>query len=160
MSEILGTLLKYLAALIAVASVVLVSNQAYESYKTSSATADLTTLVTGIQKLYLTKPAFTTLGASAVINGGIAPQDMINGTALINQWGGAVTLNVNSSNANLFDVTENLVPGDACANFVSTMSSAVLLKLNSVVQVLPMDPGTVAATCGTSGNTLVFTFTH
>ncbi len=158
MSEILGTLFKYLVGLLAVVAIVLITNNVMASNKTQNAISDVTQLATAAQSLYNGSPAFTTLTDSVAIDSHIAPADMISGTGLVNPWGGTVTVAVDA-NPSQFDITETLVPNAACVQFASTLTSLQTLKINGTAQTLPLDPGTAATTC-TASNTMTLTFGH
>ena len=160
MSEILGTLFKYLVSLLGVAAVVLVVYQVFGSNKTQNAISGLTQLQTNTQALYNTQSAFTTITNTIAINGKLAPSDMISGTSLLNPWGGAVTINVNGTLASQFDITEAGVPADACAKMIVGMPNTVALKVNTVAQTLPLDPGAAVTACNAAANTMIFTFAH
>lgn len=159
MSEILGTLFKYLVALLGVAAVVLILYQVFGSNKTQTALSDVTLLQTNTQSLYNAQSTFTSVTDAVAIAGKLAPSGMISGTALVNPWGGAVTIAVNA-NASQFDITEASVPSDACAKMIVGLSSVVALKVNGAAQTLPLDAGLATAACNATANTLIFTFAH
>lgn len=160
MSEILGTLFKYLVSLLGVAAVVLILYQVFGSNKTQNAISDLTLLQTNAQSLYNGQNTFTSLTNTVAINGKLAPSGMISGGNLLNPWGGAITANVNAGNAAQFDVTEAAVPQDACAKMVVSLNSVVALKVNGTAQVLPLDAGAAVTACNAAANTMIFTFSH
>lgn len=161
MSEILGALFKYLVALLGVGAVVLVLYQVFGTNKTQNAISDLTQLQSNAQALYNAQNTFTTLTNTVAVSGKLATTSMIAGTtALQNPWGGAVTINVNSSNSAQFDITEAAVPQDACAKMVSGLSTVVALKVNTVSQTLPLDAGTAVVACNVISNTIIYTFAH
>jgi len=160
MSEILGTLFKYLVSLLGVAAVVLILYQVFGSNKTQNAISDITLLQTNAQALYNAQNTFTTLTTAVAIGGKLAPTNMISGSTLVNPWGGTVLINVNADNSSQFDITEPSVPADACAKMVVGLSTAVALKVNTVTQTLPLDAGAAVTACNTAANTLIFTFAH
>lgn len=160
MSEILGTLFKYLVSLLGVAAVVLVLYQVFGSNKTQAAISDLTQLQTNSQALYNGQSAFTSLTTAVAINGKLAPPSMIAGTALANPWGGTVTIAVNADNSAQFDITEPAVPADACAKMIAGMSTAVAIKVNGTAQTLPLEAGAAVGACNAAANSLIFTFAH
>jgi PilS N terminal len=160
MRDILGTIFAYLLGLLGIVVVVGMVYTAFGSNKTQTAITDLTQLATNTQSLYAGQSSFTTATNTVAINGKLAPSDMISGSALTNPWGGTVTLNVNAGTASTFDVTETLVPSDACAKLISSFSSLVGLKINGTAQSLPMDAGTATTNCATAPNTMIFTFGH
>ena len=161
MSEILGTLFKYLVALLGVGAVVLILYQVFGTNKTQNAISDLTQLQSNSQALYNGQNTFTTLTNTVAVSGKLATTSMIAGAAALqNPWGGAVTVNVNGGNAAQFDVTEAAVPQEACAKMVSGLSTVVALKVNAVAQVLPLDAGTAVGACNVAENTIIYTFAH
>jgi type II secretory pathway pseudopilin PulG len=160
MSEILGTLFKYLVSLLGVAAVVLILYQVFGANKTQNAMSDITLLQTNSQALFNSQNTFTTLTTAVAIGGKLAPTSMISGATLVNPWGGTVLVNVNAGNAAQFDITEPSVPADSCAKMIVGLGTAVALKVNAVAQTLPLDAGTAVTACNVVANTLVFTFAH
>ncbi len=160
MSEILGTLFKYLVALLGVAAVVMVLYQVFGANKTQNAISDLTLLQTNVQSLYNGQNTFTTITNTVAIDGKLAPASMISGTSLVNPWGGTVTINVNAGNSSQFDITETAIPQDACAKLINSLTSVVGLKVNGTAQTLPLDAGTAVSACNAAANTLILTFAH
>lgn len=160
MSEILGTLFKYLVSLLGVAAVVLILYQVFGANKTQNAISDVTLLQTNVQALYNAQNTFTTLTTAVAIGAKLAPPSMIAGAALTNPWGGTVGINVNAGSAVQFDITEPAVPADACPKMISALGTVVGLKINTVAQTLPIDAGTAATACNLASNTLVLTFAH
>lgn len=158
MSEILGTLFKYLVSLLGVAAVVLILYQVFGANKTQNAISDLTLLQTNTQALYSAQNSFTSLTTAVAIAGKLAPVSMISGTTLINPWGGTALVNVNATLATQFDVTEPAVPADSCAKMAVGLSNTVGLKINSVAQTLPLEAGAAVTACNATANTLIFTF--
>lgn len=164
MSEILGTLLKYLVSLLGVAAIITVLYSVFSANKIQSAVTDLTLLQGNTQSLYAGQATFTTVTNTVAITGSLAPKGMIvagSTTALQNPWGGTVTVKVNSTNAATFDITETAVPADGCAKLASSMSTAVALSINGAVQTLPLDVGAAVTACNLgAANTLLVTSGH
>jgi type II secretory pathway pseudopilin PulG len=161
MSEILGTLFKYLVALLGVGAVVAVLYQVLGSNKTQNAIADMTQLQTNIQALYSGQPTFTSLTNTVAVSGRLAPAGMISGTSLINAWSGAVSVKVNGSNAARFDMSTAGVPQDACAKVIGGQASAVSLSVNGGTALTPpIDAGAAVTACNAAANTIVFTYAH
>jgi len=158
MSEILGTLFKYMLALLGVGAVVLVLYQVLGNDKTGRATADLTQLQTQTQTMFNGQSTFTNLSNAVAIAGKLAPPGMIAGTALVNPWGGTVTTNINGANQSRFDIAETLVPADACAKMVVNTSAMVALSINGTAATLPMDASNAVTSCTATNNTITFTF--
>lgn len=158
MSEILGTLFKYLVSLLGVAAVVLILYQVFGANKTQNAMSDITLLQTNVQALYNTQNTFSTLTVPVAITGKLAPSGMISGTTLVNPWGGTVLINVNSVNPSRFDITEPNVPAEACAKMIVGLGTAVGLLVNAASQTMPLDAGSAVTACNAAANTLIFTF--
>jgi hypothetical protein len=163
MSEILGTLLKYLVSLLGVAAVVVILYSVFGANKTQTAITDLTLLQGNTQALFSGQSAFTSVTNTVAINGGLAPKGMLvsgSTTQLQNPWGGSVTLLVNAANPARYDITETLVPSEACAKLSSSMSAALALSINGVAQTLPLDAGAAVTACNTATNTVLVTSGH
>lgn len=161
MSEILGALFKYLVSLLGVAAVVLILYQVFSSNKTQNAISDISLTQANVQSLYNAQSTFNSLTNNVAISGKLVPTSMISGAALINQWGGPVTIAANPGNGTQFMITETSVPADSCAKMIVGIGSIVGLQVNSVSQTLPLDPGLAVTACNAAvGNTLAFTFTH
>lgn len=160
MSEILGTLFKYLVSLLGVSAVVLILYSVFGANKTQSALSDLSLLQTNTQALYNGQNNFTSLTTAVAIAGKLAPAGMISGATLINPWAGVVTIAVNGGSPSQFDVTEPAVPADACAKLATSLSTLVGLKVNGAAQAVPMEAGAATAACSAAANTLIFTFSR
>lgn len=158
MSEILGTLFGKIAALITVAAVTLVLYQFFGASKAAQAINDLTQLHSNIQTTYNAQQSFSSLTNTVAITGKLAPPKMINGTSLVNPWGGAVTVRVNGSDTAKFDVAQTNIPNDACAKLATNIPMMVGLTVNGAAQTLPADQGSVIASCGSGNNAMTFTF--
>lgn len=157
MSEILGALFKYVMMVLGVAAVGAVGYQVMYSNKTSRGLSDLTTMQNNISSHYDMQSSFATLTNTAVINGGWAPPTMVSGGALVNPWGGTVTVAVNSGNSTLYDVTETKVSTDACTTMLTGLSNAVAISVNGAAQTLPVDPASAALACKGASNTVLIT---
>lgn len=160
MSEILGTLFGKVVALLSLAAVVAILYMVFGSNKIQNTITDVTQLQAKSQAHYAGQSTFTTLTNTVAINGKLAPASMISGTALVNQFGGTVTINVNAGSASQFDITETALPADACAKVIVALPSVVALKVNTVAQTLPLDAGAAITACNTASNTLIATFPH
>lgn len=163
MSEILGTLFKYLLALLAVSAVVLVLYESLSSDKVSTAAADVTTLQSNVAQLYGGSPSYGSLSDTVLINASAAPTSMVSGTGtkatLVDPWAGAVTVAEDATTTSDFDITLAAVPQGACTKLASAVASYSSLTVNGTAETAPVDPGTIAGLC-TAGdaNTVVFTF--
>jgi len=157
MSEILGTLFKYLAQIMGVGAILGIAYVAFGSNKSSNAITDLNQLTTSVQALYASQNSFASLTSTVAVNGKLAPQRMISGTSLVNPWNGANTIAADT-NPTLFDVTMAGVPADGC-NKLATSTTPVALTINAAAVTLPVDAGAAVTACSSAtSNTLVFTF--
>ena len=161
MSEILGTLFKYLVAILGVSAVTLILYQVFGQNKTQNAMSDITLLQTNAQVLYNAQTTFTSLTNAVAIAGKLAPSNMVSGANLANPWGGNVTIAVNGTNAAQFDITEPSVPAESCAKIIVGLTNAVALKVNGAAVALPADAGAATTACNSPlNNTLILTFAH
>lgn len=160
MREMLGTIIAWLLGLLAIGTLLVMFATAASTSKTNQALADLTSMVISVQAIYYSHPAYTSLTGTVAVNGKLAPSSMINGTNLINPWGGAVTLAVNSSNASMFDVTEPNIPSDACSKLTTALGNIQSVSINGTTVSLPADPAIVTTSCNNTTNTMVLTFGH
>lgn len=160
MSEILGTLFGKVVALLSLAAVVAVLYMVFGANKTQNTLTDAVQLQANARSHYAGQSTFTSLTNAVAIGGKLAPISMVSGTALINPFGGAVTIAVNAGNASQFDITEAGLPADACAKVVVGLPGLVALKVNAAAQVLPLDAGGAVTACNAASNTIVGTFTH
>lgn len=160
MSEILGTLFKYLMAILAVGAVVAITLSVSKGNKTSNAITDISQLATNVQVAYNQTSTFTTITPAAAVNGKMAPDDLISGATLVDPWGGTDTLAVNATIATEFDFGLPAVPQGECTK-LATSIKAVALKIGTAVQTFPLDPAAVAAACSASTPiAMTFTFGH
>jgi hypothetical protein len=163
MSEILGTLFKYLVAILGVAAVVLILNKTFGANKVQNTIAQVTQTTANIQTLYNAQNNFTSLTNTVVIAGKLAPADMVSGTNLVNPWNGAVAFAVDA-NAAQYTMTQNGVPNDACAKLATGIPGAISVQINGgTVQnsaTNPLDAGAATTACNSNAdtNTLVFVF--
>lgn len=179
MSEILGTLFKYLLALLAITAVVVVLYEALGSNKTSNAVSDITTLQANINQLYAGTNAQSLTAnqdiTAALASAGTAPSDMISGSGssakLIDPWGGAVTVTASPPSGTTSAqavITLASVPNSACAKIVGTLfASMVSVAINGNTTAATNAPAAIAQ-CGTqpagstssttTGNSVALTF--
>lgn len=164
MSEILGTLFKYLGALLGVAAVVFVFNKVFGANKVQNTISQVTQTTGNIQSLYNAQNNFTSLNNAVIIAGKLAPADMVSGANLVNPWNGTVTFAVDASNAARYTMTHNDVPNDACAKLAMGIAGSISVQINSGTihnsATNPLDAGAATTACnsGTDSNTLAFVF--
>lgn len=150
MSEILGTLFKYLMALLGVAVVAGILYMAMHKNKGATEAGNVLQLSTNVSSTYSGQSAFT--GLTTAVCAKLAPPGMSpDGATLVNQWGGAITCSVDP-NAAQFDVVENAVPSDGCVDMVTHMKSYVSVTLGGTTydQNTPLDAGTATTQCNST----------
>ncbi len=157
MSEILGTLFKYLLALLAIVAVVVVLQEALSSNKVSEAASDVTTLQSNIAQLYGGTANLASLSNTVVIQASAAPNSMVNGNTLLDPWSGAVTVQPDG-NAGQFDIILAGVPQSACSQLATSVTSYQSVTINGTANTAPADPGTLATQCDGATNTVQFSF--
>ncbi len=102
MSEIMGTLFKYLMALLGIAVVAGILYMAMHKNKGTTEAGNVLQLSTNVTSTYSGQSAFT--GLTTAVCAKLAPPGMSpDGATLVNQWGGAVTCAV--------AMTDLLAPG-------------------------------------------------
>lgn len=159
MSEILGTLFKYLMALLGVAVVGGILYMALHKNKGTTEAGNLLQLSTNITSTYSGQSDFT--GLTTGVCAKLAPPGMSpDGATLVNQWGGAVTCAVDANPAQ-FDVVENGVISDGCVDLVTHLKSYVSVTLGGTTYdaANPLDAGTATTQCNSAATqaiTLVF----
>jgi hypothetical protein len=162
MSEILGTLFKYLMALLGVAVIGGILYGALHKNKAVTEAGNVQQLATNVTSTYASQAQFTSLTTAICAN--LAPPGMSppgTGT-LTNQWGQAVTCTVDA-NAAQFDVLESNVPSDGCADLVTHMKNYVSLTLNGTTYTAttPLDAGTATSDCNAAATQdITFVFGH
>lgn len=165
MSEILGTLFKYLLALLAITAVVAVLYEALGSNNVSTAVSEITTLQANVSQLYSgsTLPSSGDITAT-LISAKAVPTSMGQASGstggLIGPWGSTITLAaVGNGDVAL---TMNDVPQDGCNKLVpAVIGSMVSVTIGTNGTALfgsnPNLTSAVANAC-TSSNNITFTF--
>lgn len=161
MSEILGTLFKYLAQIMGVAAVVGIGFLVFGNAKSSNAVSQVNQLAMNTQALYQGQNSFATITVAGAINGRLAPNEMINGNALRCPWTGCTATIAPNANPTMFDITLVGVPADGCNKLGTSMPQAAQMSVNAAAVPIPADAGNVLAACNSAANnTMVFTFSH
>jgi len=161
-----------LAALVGVLYLVEVGQHAGSVFNTTTISAqisDLQELINNIRGGYADSPDFSSLTPTAAIDAGWVPGDMVDGTTIVSQFGGTVTLSVNSSNSSEFDVVLPEVPaGQACEQVIEGVagsgSAVVGVSIGGSAVTLPIDPAALATDCAASSSSTTesidFTVSH
>lgn len=144
---------------------ILVYNGLQQSSRSYSGESGLLALVAGVKQVN-PNPSYTGLSATVIINAKKAPSNMVNGTALVNPWGGAVTLapaNYNGGTANAFAVTYNSIPASECNTIVNAVAPNFQVITVGTTTVKDEAAGTnptaatVSTACNNGTNNVVFT---
>lgn len=166
MSEILGTLFKYLLALLAITAVVAILYESLSSNNVSTAAAQITTMQANINQLYAgTSDNLTNLGNSTLIQANEVPRGMpISGSTISNSWGGAVTIQQDGAISGDVDIIYNSIPQEACNKLVlallPSMTQITIVSTSATTTVQSTTSGAVNAVtkaCAANNN-ITFTF--
>ena len=159
MSEVMGTIFKFLFALLAVGGVVALGYTATTANKDQQAISQVSTLVLGIQQLYSGQNNYTSLTNTVAITAGLPVNGTFTAPATINDpWGGAVVVAVAAGNASSFTVTVGGVPPASCSKLVTGLNSWTSVSVNATAFAAPVDAGALSAACTAAANTVMFTF--
>lgn len=166
------TLMEVLAALAIVATVVVGSLSLFGAANSSSISSqmskDLIALRTATQAQFTGQGSFGTAGSSLneiLIKSNKVPTSMSANTttnAITTSFNGAVTLTVNSTNVNQFDLAVTNVAPEICASLLTGMSSgwgSVQVGAGTPITQFPVSPtvATGANGCQTGANTITWT---
>ncbi len=116
--SIIETVIAIIIGLIVIAGVFVLVGRAFSGNKISSAEQDILALRTNVKQLYAGQANFTGLANSVVVNGKLVPNDMLNGTSIVDQWNGAVTVTPDAV-VTSFDITLTNVPTAACVQLAT-----------------------------------------
>lgn len=165
------TLLELLAVLIIIAILgtglyfILAKVNANNDAKTEDKNIQL--VAAAIRSTYGNTASFTGLNAGTtqqLIAANVFPSSIVVNNALVNKWGGTITLNSTSvapGTDNYFDITETQVPATICNRLATiTGASFPLININGTVFksiALPNpDPTTAVSLCNNKTNTIDF----
>jgi hypothetical protein len=153
MSEILGTLFKYLMMLLGVAAVVYILHQVLTSNKVSQTVSDITQMQSNVNALYAGQSSYASLTTAVAITASAIPTDMnpASGTPT-DVWGGPVTLGPDA-NPQWFDISLGSVPVADCTKIAGSIGGYKALDGTPG----PLTPAQVETACGGS-STMVFAF--
>ncbi|VVE36807.1 hypothetical protein PTE31013_03969 [Pandoraea terrigena] len=156
----MGSWFKYLVRLLGVAAVVVILVAIFHKNKAATEVSNVTQLATNIANTYTGQTAFT--GLTTAIAANLAPSNMVAGSTLINQWGGAVTVSVDA-NPSQFDIVEAGVPSDGCVDMANKASNYVTMTLNGTTysQSNPLDAGAAVTECNSAATqTITYVYGH
>jgi len=146
MSEILGTLFKYLMAILAVGAVVTVGYNVQQENKVSAAIADYSSLAPKIQKLYAGQGNYTGISFATVQAAGLISADWAAG---VSQWGTAVTISTGTTTSQFVINLAAGVPVSACIELYSSIP-AQQYYLNNVWTAGPLTVSQITTGCSGS----------
>lgn len=153
MSELVATLLKWLAVALAIAGVFGFAYEVFGASNSANHAADLGTLASKIQQLYQGQPSFSSVTTAIAYKQ--APARMKSSTVgtLVNPYNGNVTLTADA-NPSFFDVTTNAVPDKDCAKIATILGGFSSMTINGTTftSASGIDAGAVSNACGTPGN--------
>ncbi len=149
---------------IIVGGVYVAASSVYENNRKQKVQTQLLTLVQNIRAAYTGQPAFGGTGnftEASAISGGMAPTDMVNGTALFSPYGAVTILGVVA--ATTFYVDFAGLSAGACTEMVTKTSATqstvnalgvTAVAIGGTAQTLPVAVQTSAAACA-AGNVAV-----
>lgn len=145
-----------LAAIVIVGAFSLYNN-ASSTTKMNQAKTQLQAYVGGVKSLYSTQNDFSSLSTALVVNAGIAPNEAIDGTDLINPWGFDTVI---EGQTREFSVTFEDVPRDACTALLSAgiieQGTVIRMGVGGTTQTTEFDPAAAVAACSGAANDVVF----
>jgi len=160
-----GFTLVELAVVVAIVGLLLLSLKGVPmimaNYRANEEIANLPDITAQVQKHFYSDPDYSTLTTAIVAQYQLVPQTMINGTNIVNRWGGAVTFSpATSYTANdTQSMTYNDVPAYECREIVKGVEQNYLsISVNGTsVKALGgvLNDTTLASACATS-NSIVF----
>lgn len=131
-----------IAAVVIVGAVVLYNNTS-SSQRTNDALAQIQAYSTGVKGMYSGQSNYGTGSlAPVVINGGIAPDNAVNGTGLVNPWGNPS--HVFGTN-DRFQIALESVPQDACVRILASN----LLTNGGITDIWTANAGSISSAVAT-----------
>jgi Tfp pilus assembly protein PilE len=146
-----------IAAVVIVAAVAFYNN-ATSSNKLNNVKSQVQAISGGVQSLYASQSTYTSVSTSLVVNAGLAPQNTINGNAMVNPWGGAIDV-TSPAPGRHFEIEIDNIPADACVNLLSSGMSnegnMIQMRVNNAATYAPgtdPDPSVAIAACSSATN--------
>lgn len=154
-----GLLVFGLAAIVLVTALSYFNN-ATNTSKLNQAKAQVQAIGAGVQSLFSSQSTYATASTSLVVNAGLAPQNAVSGTTLVNPWGGQINVD---GFARYFEVELLLVPSDSCVNFLSagviSEGGIIQMEVNgSNTFTTSPNPAQAVSACNSNLNTMTFRF--
>jgi type II secretory pathway pseudopilin PulG len=145
------------AAIVILGAVALLMSS-FGSANTNRAQQEVTSIRTGVKKLYMGQSASYGDGDmnGTLVNARVFPTTLAVDTSgvVLNAWNGAVS--VTGATAN-FTITYANVPRDVCVNLASVSGDWIGVNVNGTDLSMPATPAQADANCRDGGNTLAWT---
>lgn len=149
-----------IAAIVILGAVSLLTG-AFSSAQSNRGAEEVVSIRTGVKKLYMGRSGAydgeltASLNTAKIFPATLTPKDA-TGAAMINGWGGDVTVK-GAASKSTFIIAYTSVPQDACISMVSGASGWTrVVSDSSETNVFPITPATGATLCGRSSNKLEF----
>lgn len=147
------------AAIVILGAVALLMSS-FGSANTNRAQQEITSIRTGVKKLYMGQSASYGSGdlTGALVNARVFPSTLAvdNSGVVLNAWNGGVS--VSGATAN-FSITYDKVPRDVCVNLVSANGDWIGVNVNGTDIGVPTSPASADAACQAGDNSIVWTAT-
>lgn len=142
-----------------IAGVMIAAQKVFTGSETNRAASSVAMLASNVKGIYTSSPSYAGLTNAVVINGNLAPESMVSGANLVNEWGGAVTVVPATLGAvanNAISITYADVPTEACMKLAvqtATNFDQVTVDNGTPVNVVTptnrvVDQAAVATACG------------
>lgn len=125
--------------------------------KVSTAQSEVSTISTNVPGDVGGVAGVSSISTAMVARDSDAPSNMVTGTALVDPWGGQVTVTP-ANNPGQYDVALQGVPGSACSKLVNGVGQFKGVTINGSALSMPVDPATVSQDCQSSSNSVTFDF--
>jgi hypothetical protein len=146
-----------IAAIIILGAVSLLSN-AFGSAHTNRSYGELTSIRTGVKKLYMGQSAAFGMGelTETLIGAKVYPTSLfVSGNTVKNSWNGKIVV---TGAGNTFTISYAAVPKDVCVNMVSGGNDWIALQVNEgAVLTPPITPTAATSACDGTSNTITWT---
>lgn len=132
-----------------IAGIMIAAQKVFVGNETNRAATSVATLASNVKGYYDT-PSYAGLTNTVVIDANLAPQNMVSGANLVNEWGGTVTVVPATLGAvanNAISITYTDIPTEACAK-LSTQTATNFDQVS-------IDDGTTVTVVVTPANRVI-----
>jgi hypothetical protein len=145
------------AAIIILGAIALLSS-AFSGANTNRTATEVSTIRTGVKKLYMGQQAsFSGVTTAVLIAAKVFPSSLnINGATVSNPWGGTVTVAA-SADSMSFILTYTNVPKDVCVNTISGSGDWNTIAVGTTSMTPPVTPVQATTACAGTTNTIAWT---